>query len=186
LAIPRKNPNVASKAAGAMTMECKNPKPYIPQPLNFALLIAFWLLLTHRFSFGNVLLAAILAWLVPRGFNRIRTVVTPVQKPLKLIAFLGLLPGDIIVSNIVVAKQVLGAPERLQPGFVAIPLDLTGALPITMLASTISLTPGTVSIEIAEDQKTLYVHALHVTQAKALVDRIKHRYERPLKEIFEC
>jgi multicomponent K+:H+ antiporter subunit E len=99
---------------------------------------------------------------------------------------MGLLLGDIIVSNIIVAKQVLGSPERLQPGFVVIPLDLTEALPITMLASTISLTPGTVSIEISEDQKALYVHALHVTDETVLVDRIKHRYEKPLKEIFEC
>jgi multicomponent K+:H+ antiporter subunit E len=108
------------------------------------------------------------------------------QKPLKLIAFFGVLVGDIIVSNIVVAKQVLGVPERLQPGFVAIPMDLKEALPITILASTISLTPGTVSIEITEDRKTLYVHALHVESETELVGRIKHRYEKPLKEIFEC
>ena len=167
-------------------MECKNPKPYIPNPLNFALLMAFWLLLTHRFTFGNFVLAAILAWLIPWGVSRIRTAVTPVQKPLKFVFFMGLLLGDIIVSNIVVAKQVLGSPERLQPGFVVIPLDLTEALPITMLASTISLTPGTVSIEISEDQKSLYVHALHVTDETILIERIKHRYEQPLKEIFEC
>jgi multicomponent K+:H+ antiporter subunit E len=167
-------------------MRCKNPKPYIPNPLNFAVLMSFWLLLTHRFTFGNFLLAAILAWLILLGVGRFRTAVTPVQKPLKFIAFVWLLLGDIIVSNIVVAKQVLGLPERLQPGFVVIPLDLTEALPITMLASTISLTPGTVSIEISEDQKTLYVHALHVTDETKLVDHIKHRYEQPIKEIFEC
>jgi multicomponent K+:H+ antiporter subunit E len=167
-------------------MECKNPKPYLPNPLNFILLMAFWLLLTHRFTFGNVFLAAMLAWLVPWGVSRIRTDVTPVQKPLKFILFMGLLLRDIIVSNIVVAKQVLGSPERLQPGFVAIPLELKEALPITMLASTISLTPGTVSIEISEDQETLYVHALHVTDETTLVQRIKQRYEQPLKEIFEC
>jgi multicomponent K+:H+ antiporter subunit E len=121
-----------------------------------------WLLLTHQFTVGNILLAAILAWLIPLGVSRIRTATTPVKKPLKLIAFFGVLLGDIVVSNIVVAKQVLGVPERLQPGFVAIPLDLKEALPITILASTISLTPGTVSIEITKDRKTLYVHALHV------------------------
>jgi multicomponent K+:H+ antiporter subunit E len=148
--------------------------------------MAFWLLLTHRFTFGNFVLAAILSWLIPWGVSRVRTEATSVQKPLKFVFFMGLLLGDIIVSNIVVAKQVLGSPERLQPGFITIPLDLTEALPITMLASTISLTPGTVSIEISEDQKTLYVHALHVTDEKMLIERIKYRYERPLKEIFEC
>ncbi len=167
-------------------MRCKTPKRYLPNPLSFALLMAFWLLLSHRFTAGNFILAAILAWLVPLGVSSVRTAAPPVRKPLKFVSFMGLLVGDIIVSNIIVAKQVLGSPERLQPGFVAIPLDLTGALPITILASTISLTPGTVSIEISEDQKTLHVHALHVTDETTLVERIKHRYEQPLKEIFEC
>lgn len=167
-------------------MSCRNHNPWVPSPLNFALLMAFWLLLTHRFTFGNVFLAAILAWLIPLAVSRVRTPVTPVQKSLKFVFFMWLLLVDIIASNIVVAKQVLGSPQRLQPGFVAIPLDLTEALPITMLGSTISLTPGTVSIEISADRKTLYVHALHVTNETMLIDRIKNRYEKPLKEIFEC
>ncbi len=167
-------------------MRPMNRRSYIPDPLNFTILVVVWLLLTHQFSFGNLLLACILAWLIPVGVGRIRTATVPVRKPLKLIAFVGVLLMDIIVSNIVVAKQVLGSPERLQPGFVAIPLDLTEALPITLLASTISLTPGTVSIEMTDDRKTLYVHALHVVSETALVARIKHRYEQPLKEIFGC
>jgi multicomponent K+:H+ antiporter subunit E len=146
----------------------------------------FWLLLTGRFTFANFLLAAFLAWLIPLSVGRIRTEVAAVQKPLKFVSFIGLLLGDIVVSNIIVARQVLGSPRRLQPGFVSIPLDLAGALPITILASTISLTPGTVSLEISEDQTMLYVHALHVTDEKVLIERIKQRYEKPLKEIFEC
>ena len=167
-------------------MRPMNRRRYFPDPFNFTLLFVVWLLLTHQFDFGNILLAAILAWLIPLGVSRVRTVAVPIRKPLKLISFLGLLLVDIIISNLVVAKQVLGAPERLQPGFIAIPLDLKKALPITLLASTISLTPGTVSIEISKDRKTLYVHALHVEHEAKLVDRIKYRYEKPLKEIFGC
>ncbi len=167
-------------------MRPMNRRRYFPDPLNFILLFVVWLLLTHQFAFGNLVLAAILAWLIPLGVGRIRTAAVPVKKPLKMISFFGVLLVDILVSNIVVAKQVLGSPERLQPGFVAIPLELKDALPITLLASTISLTPGTVSIEITTDRKTLYVHALHVENETTLIDRIKHRYEQPLKEIFGC
>jgi multicomponent K+:H+ antiporter subunit E len=167
-------------------MRHTNRRRYFPDPFNFTLLFVVWLLLTHQFTAGNLLLAGVLAWLIPLGVGRIRTASVPVRKPLKMIGFFGVLLMDILVSNLVVAKQVLGAPERLQPGFVAIPLDLKEALPITLLASTISLTPGTVSIEITEDRKTLYVHALHVESETTLVARIKHRYEQPLKEIFGC
>ena len=167
-------------------MRRMNLRPYFPSPFNFAMLFVVWLLLTHRFTLGNLLLAAILAWLIPLSVSRVRTAMSPIKKPLKMFAFFGLLLGDIIVSNIVVAKQVLGPPERLRPGFVTIPLDLEAALPITLLASTISLTPGTVSIELTQDRKALYVHALHVKSETQLIDRNKHRYEKPLKEIFGC
>ncbi|MDJ0783798.1 MAG: Na+/H+ antiporter subunit E [Desulfosarcinaceae bacterium] len=167
-------------------MRRMNHKPYIPHPFQFLMLFIVWLLLTHRYSLGNMLLAAILAWLVPIAAMAIRAPTTPVRRPLKAISFFWLLLGDIFVSNIVVAKQVLGATERLRPGFIAVPLDMQAALPITLLASTISLTPGTVSIEITEDHQFLYVHALHVESEKEMVDRIKRRYEKPLKEIFQC
>lgn len=167
-------------------MRHMNRKRYFPDLFNFILLFGVWLLLTHQFTVGNILLAAILAWLIPLGVSRVRTVAVPMRRPLKMIPFFGLLLVDIIISNLVVAKQVLGAPEQLQPGFVIIPLELKKALPITILASTISLTPGTVSIEVSNDRKTLYVHALHVDSETKLVDRIKCRYEKPLKEIFGC
>jgi multicomponent K+:H+ antiporter subunit E len=167
-------------------MKHMNRRFYFPDPFNFTLLFVVWLLLTHQFHFGNILLAAILAWLIPLSVNRVRTMAVPIRKPLKMISFLRLLLVDIIISNLVVAKQVLGAPGRLQPGFVAIPLDLRKALPITILASTISLSPGTVSIEITKDRKTLFVHALHVDSETKLIGHIKNRYEKPLKEIFGC
>ena len=74
--------------------------------------------------------------------------------------------------------------RRLQPAFVAVPLDIKEELPITLLASTVSLTPGTVSSELSSDHKWLYIHALHVTDEQALIATIKSRYEAPLKEIF--
>jgi multicomponent K+:H+ antiporter subunit E len=167
-------------------MKHMNRRFYFPDPFNFILLFVVWLLLTHQFDFGNILLAAILAWLIPLGVSRVRTEAVPIRKPLKMISFLGLLLVDIIISNLVVAKQVLGAPERLAAWICRHTAGPEKALPITILASTISLTPGTVSIEISKDRKTLYVHALHVEREAKLVDRIKYRYEKPLKEIFGC
>jgi multicomponent K+:H+ antiporter subunit E len=162
------------------------PRSFLPNAFTFTLLFLVWLLLTHSFDPGNILLAVILAWIIPVALARVQVATVPVKKPLKALVFIGVLLRDIIISNVVVAKQVLGAPERLHPGFIAIPLDMSEALPITFLASTISLTPGTVSIEITEDKKTLYVHALHVENETRLVARIKDRYENPLKEIFGC
>jgi multicomponent K+:H+ antiporter subunit E len=93
---------------------------------------------------------------------------------------------DIVVANLAVAKLILGPTKALQPGFIAYPLNLTGDLPITLLASTISLTPGTLSAEVSKDKEWLYIHALDLPNEQALIDEIKQRYETPLKEIFQC
>jgi multicomponent K+:H+ antiporter subunit E len=82
--------------------------------------------------------------------------------------------------------KVLGPVKDLQPGVVEVPLDLRDRFAITVLTSTVSLTPGTVSADVSEDRTRLLVHALHVEDPAALVAEIKQRYEGPIKEIFEC
>ena len=154
--------------------------------LTFTLLFVVWLFLTNVFTLGNILLAVILAWVIPHFVGTLNTENTRLKKPLKALKYIVIMLWDIAVSNLVVAKQVLGPMHHLRPGFIMIPLDIHEPLPLTLLASTISLTPGTVSTEISSDHKTLYVHALHVEDEQALVQQIKQRYEAPLKEIFGC
>jgi len=161
-------------------------RSWIPSAFNFVLLFVVWLLLTNNFSVGNILLATFLAWGIPFLISGLQSETSRVKKPLKAAQYLFILLWDIIISNVVVARQVLGNTHHLQPGFLAIPLDLTDPLPITLLASTISLTPGTVSTEVSADLKTLYVHALNVDDEQALILGIKQRYESRLKEIFGC
>lgn len=163
-----------------------NARKFLPTGFNFILLFVVWLLLTNSFSLGNIILATVLSWLILFLTSGLHAEKAKVVRPLLAAKYLAMLVWDIIESNIVVTKQVLGPVEELTPGFISVPLDLTGQLPITLLASTISLTPGTVSSEVSEDLKTLYVHALNVDDEQALVEQIKTRYERPLMEIFGC
>jgi multicomponent K+:H+ antiporter subunit E len=74
----------------------------------------------------------------------------------------------------------------LRPAFVEIPMLLEDELALTMLASIISLTPGTVSADLSDDRKTLLVHGLDVDDEATLVAQIKLRYEAPLLEVFAC
>jgi multicomponent K+:H+ antiporter subunit E len=92
---------------------------------------------------------------------------------------------DIIKANVTVAKLILSPNSMLKPNFLYIPLDITHPLGISVLASTISLTPGTVSTDLSKDRKTLVVHALHVEDVQEEIDTIKSRYERPLMEVFK-
>lgn len=153
---------------------------------NFVMLFVVWIMLTNNFTTANLLLALLLAWAIPLLVGGLQSETSRVRRPIKALQYVAVLLWDIVVSNLTVARQVLGNVHKLQPGFLAIPLELDEDLPITLLASTISLTPGTVSTEIAEDKRVLYVHALHVTDEQAMIAQIKGRYEKPLKEIFAC
>ncbi|MDN3648125.1 Na+/H+ antiporter subunit E [Reinekea marina] len=157
-----------------------------PSFFNFIFLFVIWILLTGSYSLGNVLLAVVLSIAIPAVVGGFQREGLRVRKHRKAFQYFLIMLSDIVLSNFVVAKQVLGKTSALKPGFIAIPLDMKEALPITLFASTISLTPGTVSTELSADRKTLYVHALHIEDEQELIASIKKRYEARLKEIFEC
>ncbi len=159
---------------------------WLPMPVHSLLLFAVWLLLNNTVAPGHLVLGAFLALTIPLLCAPLQTPQPIVRRPLLTIRYTLRVLADIIVANVEVAILVLGPMRRLQPAFVAVPLELTSELPLTVLASTVSLTPGTVSAELSEDRRWLYVHALHMTDEQALIRSIKSRYEAPLKEIFAC
>jgi multicomponent K+:H+ antiporter subunit E len=107
-------------------------------------------------------------------------------RPLTLARYLAVFIWDIVIANLAVARLILGPVRRLRPAFITLPLDLENDFAITVLAHSISLTPGTVSSKVAEDRRSLLVHVLDLDDEAQLVQRIKQRYEAPLKEIFPC
>jgi multicomponent K+:H+ antiporter subunit E len=102
-----------------------------------------------------------------------------------MIASVFLVLWDIIVANVEVAWIVLPRRNKnLRPAWIVIPLELRSAEAITVLAGTITLTPGTVSADISNNGHALLVHVLDAPDPDAVRDEIKQRYEMRLKEIF--
>ena len=97
---------------------------------------------------------------------------------------------DIVVANLQVAALILGPLSRLRPAFVRVPLDLRTDFAVTMLASTVTLTPGTVSVDIEDDggrrPRCWSCTRCAASTPTAMVQTIKDRYERRLREILEC
>ncbi len=158
---------------------------WLPHPLLSLTLLLVWLLLMNRFSVGQVLFGALLGVLIPHFTSAFWPERPSLKRPGLLLRYLLRLAGDILVANIQVARLVLGPKRHLRPAFIEFPLELHDEFAVTMLASTISLTPGTVSADLSRDRKTLLIHALDVSDPEALCRRLKRSYENPLKEIFE-
>ena len=162
------------------------PRRWLPHPLLSLCLLFVWMLLVDSSSLGQWLLGALLGCLIPLLTQLFWITPPRVYRPVKLCLFLLRVLGDIVVANLQVAKLILGPVERLRPAFVEIPMLLEDDLALTMLASVISLTPGTVSADLSDDRKTLLVHSLDVADEDALIAEIKSRYEAPLLEVFTC
>ena len=156
-----------------------------PHPLLTVLLALVWVLLQNEFTAGMAVFGLILGIVITKA-----TAIWWPERPQaihvgKMFTYAMIVLWDIIVANIQVAWIVLAKPNsRLRPAWIVIPLDLTKPEAITILAGTITLTPGTVSADLSDEGHSLLVHALHTDDPDAVRDEIKDRYERRLKEIF--
>jgi multicomponent K+:H+ antiporter subunit E len=164
-----------------------------PQPVTSMLILLLWLALSaapgSAPSVGTLVLAALLAVALPLLTRSFWPAPPRLQRPLVGLRLAGRVLIDIVSANLVVARQVLGPLHKLQPAFFEVPLDLNDGFVATLLGGIISLTPGTVTINIEMDAGRpvrLFVHGLDVPDAAAAVAEIKTRYEAPLKETFGC
>jgi len=155
-----------------------------PHPVLSFILWGLWLLLNNTISPGHMVLGLIIAILIAMLTGRFWPEKVYIKSPLTLIKLLGTVLWDIVAANTIVAKLILGKNENLNPAFFYIELDIDTPIGISLLANTISLTPGTVSCDVTPDGKRLLVHALHIEDIPATIKEIKQRYEAPLKKVF--
>lgn len=159
-------------------------KKVLPRPALTFTLIIIWMLVQMSFSLGNLIMGVILGILVPLITLRFWPNAPKIKSLPKLAKYMAIFLYDVLIANIQVAVWILGPQEKLRPRWLYVPLEVDHPFTITMLASTISLTPGTVSSQISADRKLLIVHCLHTEDDEATVRTMKERYEMPLKEIF--
>lgn len=91
---------------------------------------------------------------------------------------------ELVVANLSVARVVVSPRLPIKPGVVAVPLDVRTDAEITLLANLITLTPGTMSVEVSDDRRVLYVHAIDVGDRDGLVSSIKQGFERRVMEVL--
>lgn len=157
-----------------------------PHPFLSALLILIWMMLVNRFAWGSLVFAVFLGVVIPAITAPYWPDRARIHGVGKILRYILIVLYDIIIANIAVAKIVLFVPNRkLQPCWLSVPLRLTSPEAITVLAGTITLTPGTVSSDLSEDGRYLLVHCLHAPDPDSVLEDIKTRYEARLLEIFE-
>lgn len=159
-------------------------RKYVPHPWLTLFLFGIWQLLMNNLSPITIATGALLALGIPLLTKRFWPNPPRLRRPLILLRLGVRIIFDIVVANIQVARLILGPTENLRPAFVEYPLLLTDPLAVSVLASIISLTPGTVTADVSPDHQTLLIHALDVADEEILIRTIQTRYEKPLLEVF--
>lgn len=160
-------------------------KKILPHPGLTLLLIVTWLMLVNEFKWGSLVFGALLGIILP-----LLTAPYWPDRPLvrnwwAVAEYVLIVLHDIVKSNVIVAMIVLfRRRDSLRSRWVTIPLDLTSPEAITVLAGTITMTPGTLTADISADGRVLLIHCLDAPDPDAVRDDIKARYESRLKRIF--
>ncbi|MCV2869052.1 Na+/H+ antiporter subunit E [Defluviimonas sp. WL0002] len=157
----------------------------IPHPLLSIVLALVWLGLVNTVTLGNLLLGAFLGLVVPMFTAPYWPNRPKLRRPLVAARYILIVLWDIIVANVQIAWIILFKRNAdFRSHWINIPLELHSPEAITVLAGTITMTPGTVSAMLSADGRSILVHCLHTEDPDHERDRIKQRYEQLLKEVF--
>ncbi len=103
-----------------------------------------------------------------------------VRKVLISVRLLGFFLKELTVANIDVLKQILAPRLNTRSGILAYPLEVRHEILITLLANMITLTPGTLSVEVSPDRRLLFIHFLDIADIEEEKRKIKDGFERYL------
>ncbi|MFD1927558.1 Na+/H+ antiporter subunit E [Sporosarcina siberiensis] len=154
----------------------------------FQILLNFFIALVWMFMSSSLnaatfvigyIIGFVLIFMMRRFFkNKLYTVRLWAAFKLTLIFF-----RELTLSNISVLLLVIKPKLNIKPMIFAMPTELEHDWEITLLSSLITLTPGTIVINVSDDQNTLYIHAIHVDDVDEAIDSIKNSFEKAIKEV---
>lgn len=148
------------------------------------LLSLIWVALTGNFTVSNFFFGFILSFIILWLISKNRRENKYFRRGPKLVAFIFFFFYELIKANLQVAYDVITPSFYMKPGIIKIPLTAASDLEITLLANLITLTPGTLSLDVSDDKKVLYVHAMYVKDREEFIAGIKNGFEKRLLEIL--
>ncbi|WP_078597260.1 Na+/H+ antiporter subunit E [Evansella clarkii] len=144
-----------------------------------------WMLLRNEFSGVEFMLGYIVGLAMLFLLRRFLKFDFYFRRVIAMFKLIGLFIYKLILSNIDVIKIVLSPKMDITPGIIAVPTKLKTDWEVTLLATLISLTPGTLSMDFSEDGKTIFVHSIHVPDKDEAIKEIHDSFEKAILEVTE-
>jgi len=149
------------------------------------LLALAWVFVTERFTPVNLAVGFFVGYVL---LFVSRSSLSPTNYFAKVPMGIGLLVffvRELVIANFRMAYYVIAPLNRMSPGVVAVPLEELSDIQILILANLITLTPGTLTLDVSDDHSVLYVHGMDVSDAESFIMHIKVGFERRLIELFK-
>ncbi|ASQ89602.1 Na+/H+ antiporter subunit E [Prosthecochloris sp. GSB1] len=148
------------------------------------LLAVAWMMLSGEVTAGTftsgLVIGYVLLWLSRAAWGDSRYFSKIPQVALFLLYFL----KELVIANLKVAFDIVTPKDYMEPGIIAVPLDVKSDIEITLFANLVTLTPGTLSLDVSPDRRTLYVHALYVEDPARFRYELKNGLEKRLIEVM--
>ena len=148
------------------------------------MLALVWIAMTGGFDVGGLLVGFIFGYVVLYLLQGVVGRSAYFVKSVRLANFVGFYLLEVVRANWRVAVDVVTPASRAHPGVVAVPLDAKTDVEITLLTNLITMTPGSLSIDVSDDRSVLYVHSMFVDDPDEFRATIKHDFERRVLELL--
>ena len=149
---------------------------------NVALAVG-WAALT-QFSVANLLLGFVLGYLILWASPSVAQRNTYFLRGRQIAGFSLFFLKELVLATLRISYDVLTPTHRMTPAVLAIPLDARTDGEITFLAVVVSLTPGTLALDVSSDRRVLYIHAMYAAEPEAVRRGIKQGFERRILELL--
>ncbi|MFD1708669.1 Na+/H+ antiporter subunit E [Siminovitchia sediminis] len=150
--------------------------------LNVMLAFA-WMFYENSMSASTFIIGYFLGLLVVFFMRRFFSTRFYMYRVFAIIQLLFIFIRELVLSNIAVLKVVLQPKMKNNPGIFALETKLTSDWEITLLANLITLTPGTLVVEISDDHRTLYIHAMDIGDVDEAIEDIRGSFEKAIMEV---
>ena len=149
------------------------------------LLLSFiWVALTGSMYYSNFLFGFLLGFFIMWVMNRNETDQRYFYRVPKTLGFIFFFLYEMIVANVAVAYDVITPKYFFKPGIVQYPMEARTDLEINLLSTVISMTPGTLILDISEDKKSLFIHVMYLKDKERFIAQIKNGFEKRLLELL--
>lgn len=109
-----------------------------------------------------------------------------IRRLLRFMSFLLFYVWEVVASNIRVAVLILMPVDRLKTGIVRVPIEPCSDRELTLLANLITMTPGSLSVDVSSDRTALYVHVMDNRDPEEIRESIRSGLQKRIGELFPC